>query len=208
MQARDFFSSRWISIMSVCLQRHEHVYRLHNFIRKNCTPHCEIWEHCRHNIYKKRAAFALSKFLKSKLFSKKTKTRLYTAIIRPTLTYECETWTTTNNTGRKLWTFENKIWRIICGSVYDNRTGAWRRKFNRELQDELELALVTSFISGQRIQRLGHVMRRNEKETVRTVMEWRPTGKRPRGWPRKIWLDTAEEDLRKKRSTRVKDNGS
>jgi len=31
-----------------------------------------------------KAAFALSKFLKSKLFLKKTKTRLYTAIIRPT----------------------------------------------------------------------------------------------------------------------------
>jgi hypothetical protein len=34
-----------------------------------------------------RAAFALSKFLKSKLFLKKTKTMWYTAIIRPTLTY-------------------------------------------------------------------------------------------------------------------------
>jgi hypothetical protein len=38
-----------------------------------------------------KAAFALSKFLKSKLFSKKTKTGLYTAIIKPTLTYGCET---------------------------------------------------------------------------------------------------------------------
>ena len=144
-----------------------------------------------------RAAFALNKFLKSKLFSKKTKIRLYTTIIRPTLTYGCEAWTTTSNTERRLRTFENKIWRIICGPVYDNRAGAWRRKFNRELQDELELAPVTSFISGQRIQWLGHVMRRNEEETVRTVLEWKPTGKRPRGRPRKRWLDTVEEDLKK-----------
>jgi len=56
-----------------------------------------------------RTAFALNKFLKSKLFSKKTKARLYTAIIRPTLTYGCETWTTTNNTERRLRSFENKI---------------------------------------------------------------------------------------------------
>jgi hypothetical protein len=94
-----------------------------------------------------RAAFALSKFLKSKVFSKKN-TRFYMAIIYPTLTYGCETWTTTSNTERKLRTFENKIWRIICDPVYDNRTGAWRKKFNRELQDELELAPATSFISG------------------------------------------------------------
>jgi len=122
---------------------------------------------------------------------------LYTAIIRPTLAYGCEAWTTTSTTERRLRTFENKIWRVICGPVYDNRTGAWRRKFNRELQNELELASVTSFISGQRIQWLGHVMRRNEEETVRTVLEWRPTGKRPRGRPRNRWLDTVEEDLKK-----------
>jgi len=40
-------------------------------------------------------------------------------------------------------------------------------------------------------------MRRNEEETVRAVLEWRPTGKRPRGRPRKRWLDTVEENLKK-----------
>lgn len=109
-------------------------------------------------------------------------------IIRPTLTYGCGTWTTTSNTERRLRTFENKIWKKICGPVYDNRTGTWRKKFNRELQDELGLAPVHSFISGQQIQWLGHVMRRNEKETVRAMLEWRPIGKRPRGRPRKGWI--------------------
>ncbi|KAL4126110.1 hypothetical protein QTP88_010339 [Uroleucon formosanum] len=79
-----------------------------------------------------RAAFALNKFLQSKVFSKKTKARLYTAIIRPILTYGCEAWTTTSNTERKLRTFENKIWRVICGPVYDNEKGTWRRKYNKE----------------------------------------------------------------------------
>lgn len=69
-------------------------------------------------------------------------------IIRPTLTCGCEMWTTTSNTERRLRTFENKMWRIICGPVYDNSIGAWRRKFNWELQGELVLAPVTSFISG------------------------------------------------------------
>jgi hypothetical protein len=40
-----------------------------------------------------RVTFTLNKFLKSKVFSKKIKARLYITIIRPTLTYECETWT-------------------------------------------------------------------------------------------------------------------
>jgi len=57
-----------------------------------------------------RASFALSKFFKFKTLSKKTKLRLYTAIIRPTLTYGCEIRITTSVTKRRLRTFENKIW--------------------------------------------------------------------------------------------------
>jgi len=90
-----------------------------------------------------RASFALSKVL-----SKKTKFRLYKAIIRPTLTYGCEVRTTTSVTVK---TFENKIWRMICGQVRDIRTNEWKRKFNKELQEELGLAPVTSYIKGQRI---------------------------------------------------------
>lgn len=56
-----------------------------------------------------RAAFALSNSLKSKLFSNKTKTRICTAVIRVTLIYGCEAWTTTSTTEIRLRTFENKI---------------------------------------------------------------------------------------------------
>jgi len=128
-----------------------------------------------------RAAFALNKFLKSKVFSKKTKVRLYTAI-RPTLTYGCEAWTTTSKTERKLRTFENKIWRVICGPVHDN-------------EKEMEMASVVSFMKGQRIQWLGHMWRCSEDDINRVILEWKPMGKRPRGRPRKRWLDGVEEDL-------------
>lgn len=39
----------------------------------------------------KVAVFVLNKFIKSKFFSKKTKTKLYTATVRLTLTDGCET---------------------------------------------------------------------------------------------------------------------
>jgi len=44
----------------------------------------------------------------------------------------------------------------------------------------LELAPVTSFIKSQRIQWLGHIMRRGEDKTVTIALEWKPQGKRPR----------------------------
>lgn len=40
-------------------------------------------------------------------------------------------------------------------------------------------------------------MPRNEEETVRTVLEWKPTGKRLCMRPRKRWTDTVGRDLRK-----------
>ncbi|KAL4142816.1 hypothetical protein QTP88_005213 [Uroleucon formosanum] len=142
-----------------------------------------------------RAFFALLKFFKSKLFSKRTKTRLYTSIIRPILTYGCEVWTTTIVTQRRLGTFENKIWRRICGPIRDPRTGQWRRKFNQELKKELNIVTVNGFIKSQRIKWIGHVMRRNTDALIKVALNWKSEGRRPRGRPRKRWMDVVEKDL-------------
>lgn len=40
-------------------------------------------------------------------------------------------------------------------------------------------------------------MRRNEEKMVRAVLEWKPTGMGPRGWPRKRQMYIVEEDLKK-----------
>lgn len=55
---------------------------------------------------------------------------------------------------------------------------------------------INSSIKGQRIQRLGHIMRRVENQTVRVALEWEPREKRPGGRPRKNWIDMLEEDLK------------
>jgi hypothetical protein len=131
------------------------------------------------------------------LFSKKTKTRLYTAIIRPKLTYGYEAWTTTSTTERRLRIFENRIWRTICGPTYDNVNDIWRRKYNKELQDELGMAPVISFVRGQRIQWLGYAIRRSEDDISRTILSWKPMGKRSRERLRKRLMDVVEGDLEK-----------
>jgi len=85
---------------------------------------------------------------------------------------------------------------MVCGPVRDTRTNEWRRKFNKELQEELGIAPVTSYIKGQRIQWLSRMVRRSKEEIIRAVMEWKPEGKRPRGRPRKRWLDVVEVDFK------------
>ena len=93
---------------------------------------------------------------------------LYTAIIRPTLTYEV--WTTMSVTKRRLRTFENKIWRKICGPVRDTITVQWCRNFNQELKEELKIVSINGFIKSQRIQKLGHVMRRSTDAVTKIVL--------------------------------------
>jgi len=72
---------------------------------------------------------------------------------------------------------------LQCGPIIDETAGNWRRRFNKELYNILELSSVTSFIKGQRIQWVGYIMRRGEMEAVRVALEWRLQGKRPRGRP-------------------------
>jgi len=64
-----------------------------------------------------------------------------------------------------------------------------------KLRKMLEIGTVTNFIKGQRIQWVGHIMRRGGNEPLRAAVEWVTQGKRPRGRYRKRWLDGAEEDL-------------
>lgn len=144
-----------------------------------------------------KASFALFKFFKNKMLSKKTKVRLYTVIVRAILTYGCEAWTTTSVTERRLTTFENKIWRMICEPKLDENTGMWRRKFNKELIEETEMTPIKYYIRGQRIQWFGHIMREGNDKITKTVPSWKPTGKRPRGRPRKRRMDVVEEDLKR-----------
>ncbi|VVC43813.1 HMG-I/HMG-Y, DNA-binding, conserved site [Cinara cedri] len=116
----------------------------------------------RRNIKAEKASFSLTKYLKSKLFSRRTKVHLYMAIIRPTLKYGC-----------------------------------WRRRTNKETRDLTGVPRITNFVKTQRIKWFGHVMRRSNSDYLKAAIEWKPTGKRPRGRPKKRWIDGIKQDLEK-----------
>ena len=42
---------------------------------------------------------------------------------------------------------------------------------------------------------LGHMMRMEGKRIPKGVPEWKPTGRRNRGRPRKRWIEEIEEDI-------------
>jgi hypothetical protein len=63
-----------------------------------------------------KAYYTKQFFFKSRLISKKSKLKLYWSIIRPTVTYGCETWVLKETIKNKLMVFERKV-LTHCGLV-------------------------------------------------------------------------------------------
>lgn len=69
------------------------------------------------------------------------------AVIKSIFKYSCEAWTTTSITERKLKAFENKIWIIINGPIYESKKDIWKNN-NKELLEDLKIASKIIFIKG------------------------------------------------------------
>lgn len=140
-----------------------------------------------------RCYHAYRELMKSTTLNKGSKLKIYNTIIRPVVTYGCESWTLTNNDEIHLRIFERKILRKIFGPVREE--DGWRIRMNHELDRLIDGADIVRFVKAQRIRWLGHVERMREERWARKVMEWKPPGRRARGRPRKRWLDDVREDL-------------
>ena len=142
-----------------------------------------------------RCSWALNTTLKSRMLSKATKVQIYTTIIRPTVTYGCETWRLTKELERRLNVFERSILRRIWGPIYDEANGEWRRRHNHELRALTDFPPITNIVRSSRLRWAGHVARKEDGQLVKEVMVGRPLGTRPLGRPRKRWIDNVKEDL-------------
>ena len=111
-----------------------------------------------------KAFYANQKMFQNKLVSKKSKLKLYWTLIRPVVTYACETWVLKENIIQKLMIVERKILRKIFGPTKEVN-GLWRIKTNEELDEPIKRKNIIRFIKSQRLKWLGHVERMpNERE--------------------------------------------
>ena len=84
-----------------------------------------------------RCHYANEKLLSNKLLNYNSKIQIYKTIIRPTVTYGCETWELTASDENQLYIFERKILRKIYGPT-QNPDGTWRIKINDELRHRMK----------------------------------------------------------------------
>jgi len=73
--------------------------------------------------------------------------------------------------------------------------GFWRIRINYELNDPIKNADIVRFIKSKRMSWLGQVMWIEGKRIPKRVLEWKPTGRRNKGRPRKRWIENIEEDV-------------
>jgi len=73
------------------------------------------------------------------------------------VSYGVEAWTLIKKEEQALLIFERKIFRRIYGPKNENRE--WKSRANRELEEMSKGENIVKWIKGQRISRLGHLER-------------------------------------------------
>jgi len=101
-----------------------------------------------------KAYYANQSFSKSRLVSKKSKLKLYWTIIRPTVTYACETWVLKETIKNKLMVFETKVLRTFGPTK--ERDGTWRIKTNK-LDELIRYKNIINYIKSQRLSWFDHL---------------------------------------------------
>ena len=141
-----------------------------------------------------RCLFALGRLLRSRALSRKAKVRIYNALIRPVVTYGCDTWNLTARAYKRFEVFENKVLRIILGPRRDPVTGSLRIRSNDEIRQLTGQPHITGVIKSKRLKWAGHVARAPPTRYIRQVLDNRPTSPRPLGRPRLRWEDNVSAD--------------
>ena len=88
--------------------------------------------------------FANEKLLANKDLNAASKLEIYKYIIRPTVTYGCETWAMTITEQNHILVFERRIFRKIYGPTLDS-DGTWRIKTNEELETLIRKKNIVRF---------------------------------------------------------------
>jgi hypothetical protein len=100
------------------------------------------------------------------------KLKLYFSVIRPTVTYACETWTLKETITLRLMVFERKILRKVFGPTYEN--GFWQIKTNQKLNKRIKYKNIINYARAQRLGWPGHIEGMQEATVVKQYTRGNP----------------------------------
>jgi len=111
-------------------------------------------------------AFHANKDLSKVNYWQKSKLWMYQTLVRPVVTYACETWVLKENIKTKLRVFERKVLRRIYGPTKES-DGTWRIKSNEELNRLIGNKNIINYIKAQRLAWFGQVHRMPDNSMVK-----------------------------------------
>lgn len=136
-------------------------------------------------------AFWKHRDLMTRNISKTTKLRLLKTYVFSILTYGCEAWTIHPEFGKKITSFE--LWcyrRMLKVSWVDKITNVEiLRRMGKSTPELLK------DIRERKLKFAGHIMRGSSGQLLLDIIEGDVEGPRPRGRPRRMWLDDVKEWL-------------
>jgi len=112
-----------------------------------------------------KAFYANQDLFKIKLLTKNSNLRMYKTLVRPVVTYACETWVLKESIKTKLRIFESKVLRRIYGPTKE-KDGTWRINSNEELNRLTDNKNIINHIKAQRLAWFGHVRRMPDDSMV------------------------------------------
>jgi len=119
---------------------------------------------------------------------------MYKTLVRPVVTYACETWVLKENIKTKLRIFKRKVIRRIYGPTKE-KDGTWQIKSNEELNKLTGNKNIINYIKAQRLAWFGHVHHMPDNSMVKKVYEWSPALIRSLGRPKNRWEDDVKSNI-------------
>ena len=130
------------------------------------------------------AIIKLNSILWDRDVTPKTKTHIYHAIVKSTITYAAETWCLKAKTVTKLNSTEMNFWRR---SARISRKDKIRNNIIKQKMNVTRSLLED--IKTKQLEWCGHVQRMEEGRLPKKVMKWSPPGRRKRGRPKLTWAE-------------------
>ena len=140
---------------------------------------------------KARRAFAqLNPVWRSRQYGKETKLKIYNTCVLSVLLYGSECWRMTQRDTIRLSTFHTTCLRKICRIFWPETMR------NTDLLNSTRQESMASTITCRGWHWVGHALRRESDNLVRTALTWTPEGRRRRERPWITWWRTLETEAR------------
>ena len=124
--------------------------------------------------------------IERKELSKATKLRVINAMVVPTLLYGSETWTLQKRHRSKIQAMEMRYLRKVEGVTRLDRVS------NEDFRRKLGVEAVLAIADRKKKEWRERIEGMSQERLVRRVFEEDVYGRRPRGLPRKKWIDDLE----------------